>query len=406
MSEFVAPAGTYALTPIACALGRLAIPEIDNSTSAQTILMLEEGLQYFEELDAPPAPHSDPEMLQLAKVFDKRLENQITDGPAKNHLSKSLSRKALQLISDHAATCANMISPGLNEILAPRDSIAEGYGMPDMWEEAPRAVAFEKRYWGTIIQHPPVDQSMAKRVNLAETRDLIKFMWQDLLQEPTEPIVNSYLTSTHDNYHLFWSPTTTGLDYATPIHYDRATQLSFDLPHNVAHLIHLNKLMGEGEDTPVYDDSMPKRAYFEAVAVLSEFIMAKKVEEDPEIVQSLTDIFSFHGFEMTQDQLKEWLLQDRAFEFKLRCVRLYADYLMLDGCDFQETVEIIHKEMQIDRATVMAEVRKYMPWTGLGAVYTLGYRKLLNENTSSISKAVCGQDGKTQTAWEIQPPVK
>lgn len=344
-------------------------------------------------------PHTEPELLSQAVAFDRKLQNQLRKGPAGEFLKPVQLARSLELLSDHEEYCTRLLTSGAtNELLVDPNSITRAYGLPDMWDKSKATVEAELTRWGKDTVHPPIPEPLAETVSLDETRGLINLMWHEVLKVEDSLTARVYMTGAKDMYHLFWAPGAERLDYATPDSYNRATQFSFDLPHNVAHLAHLTALGGE-QGALRYNDSMAQRAYFESVAVLSEYVLTDALAGDPKIGEGMARILNLDPRAMSASELTEWMIQDRVFEFKLRATRLYADLLMVEGSSFEDATHEISEKLGIPLSQAEAETIKYLPWTGLGAVYTHGYRKLLESGMNTVPSAVRSSDGGSVQSW-------
>ena len=400
MSELLAPALTYELNVLASALGRFAANEADNTTLAGANEVTEFALTRLSESQAVAVPHTMPELLGQAINFDTKLIAQLNSEGISSQMKPTMRGAALSVVGGHKRECSGMlIGSATQEVLISPASIAEGYGTPGLDGDIDGVLTSEIDKWGSTRDHPAIPEFLAHSVSQKTTEDMINFFWRDIYGLPTDLKANIYLTDDDSRYHLFWSPVHNGLDYATPAAYDRATQLSFDIPHNVAHLAHL-ALMGDSKGVGRFRDLMDERAYFEAVAVLSEHEITEICKNEPERLERLTSILS-QGSEkpVSIDNLTNWIIADRSYEFKLRAARLYADKLSLEGHNFNDIVQTISKDLAISESNARAETLKYLPWTGLGAVYTLGYNALLNAGLSTVPEAITGANGVV-TTWE------
>jgi len=225
-----------------------------------------------------------------------------------------------------------------------------------------------------------------------ETRRLINVIKKTILAIDIPLFATIYLTQKPEDYHLFWSLTDEGSDYATPTEYGLDTQLSFDLPHNVSHLVHLSLLREQG--VYGYIDDMATRAFFEAIAVFSEMEIAQKLDTDPVAVSAISTALNSNR-DISETSLKEWIVADRSFEFRLRASRLLADLLAIEGAPLPEIIDIVSTTVQIPKHVAEAEVTKYLPWTGLGAIYTLGYRRLEQAGVTSVSDVLHDKPPRT-----------
>jgi hypothetical protein len=139
---------------------------------------------------------------------------------------------------------------------------------------------------------------------------------------------------------------------------------------------------------------MATRAFFEAIAVFSEYEMSVKLRKDKEVVKQI-----LRGFikkrKVSQKDLQKWLIEDREYNLKLRNVRLLSDMLTIQGYGFEEVVKRITICLKVSEEVARGEALKYYPWTGLGAIYTLGYRKLKNYGITELNQILKDNPPKT-----------
>ncbi len=403
MSELTAPAETYKLNTLASVLSRYAVPDLSASTRLQVGEMLDATIDDIIAYNVPVVPHTRTELLEEATAFDRKLLDQLRSGPAEQYVTDAQRRVVEGILSKHANHCVDARQKDAPwEMLVSPYAIAAAYGLNNLWEDPSGVIREEVDKWGKYTAHPDVPTMLRQRVGLDETRRLMSLMWRRVIGVTNEPDVHVYLTDDAQNYHVYWSPVAERLDYATPRDYDRATQLSFDLPHNATHLAHLDA-MQSGAGAARYDDSMPLRAYFEAVTVFSEQQTIGVAEEDPEFGEELSDILSIPPAEAGQMGVAEWVSHDRRYEFKLRAARYAADVMMTSGVTFDDTVSEISATFGIPVTDAANETRKYLAWTGLGAVYTFGYRQLEAAGVSTVMDAIRPTQGDAITSWATFP---
>jgi hypothetical protein len=351
------------------------------------------------EEDTPPVPHTNPELLRQALIFNKRLIAMLEHASSSSLVNKELASQLHLIINKHSEYCNSMIvADGAFEILINPASIAKRYGLPNLWKDVEAIISGEVNNWGKFTQHPSIPSTLARKVDTKTTKKLIQLMHSDLFRMSKTLDIEIAIKDDVRLHHLFWLPTASGVYYATPSSYDIATQFSFDIPHNVAHLNHLLALERKGALR--YDDDMPQRAYFEAVAVLSEFTIVDALRRDSDIGRKILEVLGINSEIMSVEKFNAWMVQDRSFEFKLRAARLYADYLVIQGYSFKEVAIRVSKKIGISIEHATNEIRKYLPWTGLGAVYTYGYRQLLISGIDNVKSAIYAQDGSTIQSWQ------
>lgn len=398
METAKAPAETYTLNVMASALGRFAIPRLDNESVQQSSELLGSVADILSLQDAPPVPHTDPELLRQTLAFDTKLITQLTVGPASERIDAALQQHALRQLTRHHNQCKDLQGTSLNNrLLVEPQEIADAYGLPDLWNDPQSVVNQEIKKYGKDTQHPDIPSPLLEQVTLGETQDLLHFMWDAVIQPRSRPHVTVRMTDKPSDYHVFWAPTAGAIDYATPTTYNRATQLSFDMPHNATHLAHLD-ILRQDLGAHRYDDSMQQRAYFEALTVFSEYITMRAAEDDPTFGQELAKVFKIPADQLSTESLAKWIADDRRYEFKLRAVRLMADSLMVQGYTFDDAVSNISEHFGIPETHARAETAKYLPWTGLGGVYTHGYRKLLALGKSTVQEAFF-EAGEPRQTW-------
>lgn len=393
-----APAETYRISMLASALGRYAVRDLDPDTARQTGQMLDESLEAIISYDVPPVPHNNNVLLQEAADFDSKLLRQINAGPARDHLTSVQRKTSLGILEKHKDFCTRSRGARSWEKFVEFEDVADVYGLPDLWSSPSDLIEDEIEKWGRQTQHPTIVESLSRPVALEETQKLLSLMWREVVGIDYDPAVKTYLTRNEDIHHLYWAPVSRGIDYATPEGYDRATQLSFDLPHNAAHLVHLD-LMGWGEGAARYKDDMAARAYFEAVAVLSEYKMLSRVKDNPDFAREIADIFKIQETDSI-DRLAQWMVADRSYEFKLRAARFASDFFMIQGASSSDIVSVLGEKFGMTTSDADKEMRKYAAWTGLGSVYSFGYRELLAKGVKSVKEAIVAPSGKVMSSWD------
>lgn len=391
------PAVTYQLNVLASAIGRFAAPNLGLETIRQAGDMCEQTIDAIRESGKPAVPHTNPVLLEEAQGFDEKLRRQLVYGAAQYFLPKNVLAAALETVDGHAEVCTELLDgKAAARLLVEPSEIADAYGITDLWDGSEEMVDAEADRWAVFREHPAVPKDLEKPVSATDTASMMKIMWDHVIGVDEHPVVRTYLAKYPEAYHVYWAPLADKLDYATPTTYDRATQLSFDIPHNATHLAHLNAI---SDDLGVfrYDDSMSQRAFFEAAAVYSELRGMEEAHTNPEFIAELSEALDLRT--MSSEELAEWIAQDRGYEFKLRAARYAADTLMIRGASFEETVHEVADALQIPLADSEKETRKYIAWTGLGAVYTAGYRKLEQAGVVKVKDALVYADGRAITSW-------
>jgi hypothetical protein len=391
------PAQTYQFNVLASAIGRFAPPNIDSHTINQSVAMFDNVVEVIREQAKPPVPHTCNTLLDEAMAFDLKLNRQLKSGPAAAYLSSKAISAAVEIVTDHVASCqALKTKDNSYEMLIDAESVAINYGLYDMWTNTDNVILEEAAKWSAFREHPEVGSDLLKKIGVDETKNMMSLMWTHIIGISDHPKTRIYSTDSASRYHLYWAPLYDTLDYATPASYDRATQLSFDLPHNAAHLAHLGAMKS---DLGVYryNDCMAQRAYFEAVAVLSEFHTFEQAQTNTDFTDEMYNILKPNY--LTKEALADWVVRDRGYEFKLRAARYAADVMMINGQGFSDTIHSISETFDIPLVAATKEAKKYLPWTGLGSIYSCGYKKLQSLGIRNTKEAITNSDGGVITSW-------
>lgn len=230
-------------------------------------------------------------------------------------------------------------------------------------------------------------------IDLSEL-DLLTQVFAKFANNPDIP--STYLESDQNKHYLFWIHDGIQSTCAIPIDYSMWEYLRFNSPHNDLHLAHLR---GINDWVLSYTDKMTERAYFEAVAVLSEKEFLEKFEQNNSLVTEIYEAFSTERKQYVWlEKFRLWSIQMRGYELRLRAVRLLADFCILQRhMNFADTVAKISSKFSLSEGDVEGEVRKYIEFPGLGAVYTYGSR-VLEKNIRRASEAII-TNGKVNRTW-------
>jgi len=384
------PAKSYDLNMLASMLGRTQVVTRSPETTKQIISATDEVIAILENKTKPLVPHTDKSLIHQIGIFTEKLHRMLNSDRVKQVLPSIQQARIAELLNLFN-TEVNLLGKGKYEQLILPSEIEEMFQFYGIWNSGWDELKHDLSRWQQI-EHPDTPNSLRQPITQDETVRLIDIMKREVLKIDVPLMASIYLTSEPENYHLFWAITAEGSDYVTPRSYGLDTQLSFDLPHNVAHLIHLQQL----KDLGVYGyvDDMPTRAFFEAIAVFAELEVVRKLEKDSAFAHNMVESLD-ESRDISGEELGEWMIEDRSFEFRLRASRLMADLLAIDGATLPEIVEIVSTSVNIPREVAQAEVSKYYPWTGLGAIYTLGYRKLEQAGILGIREVLTEQPPTT-----------
>ncbi|MEK9160191.1 MAG: hypothetical protein AAB383_05690 [Patescibacteria group bacterium] len=387
------PAKTYDLPMLSSMLGRCYVEGLSN-VDRDAISNFVRTLLDVLVLNKPLVPHADPVLLLKVKQDIARILRVTTDAQLITILGETL-------VSELRGVLYKILEE-LEEgnfdqnLLITRTQIEEMFGMRGMYENALEAGVAELQDKGGQFTHPELLPGLELKVSLEETKRLIQFVIENIFEMPAVENVNVSIIENPKNHHLFWTTRDGVINYVTPAKYDLATQFSFDIPHNAAHIAHLSQHANISVGT--YIDSMRERAFLESVAVLSEHQFMKKLGSGSEQVRKMFDLLDKErGLEARK--LEEWMLADRIFEARLRVARLLGDHFTLQGKNFEETALEVAKIVQLDLETARAEVYKYYSLTGLGGVYVLGPKQLLLSGIENPRDAMLTKDGQLRTSW-------
>jgi hypothetical protein len=211
------------------------------------------------------------------------------------------------------------------------------------------------------------------KVNKEFSERLFRFVAKDLMGYNFNNNIN--FTEQKNPYDLSWCVDKNGISYISPILLDFANFLSFEIPHNITHLIHLDKLDEQNHTT--YIDSMSQRAFFEGVAIYAERLFSGIVNIDK--------LYDFLSLELKIDsaEIKEWFEYVRSKENALRSVRLVSDVETMNGLGYSQVIKKMRDEISnISDDKLHSETSIYYQFTGLSSCYTPGGVKLIGDNAN------------------------
>ncbi len=212
------------------------------------------------------------------------------------------------------------------------------------------------------------------QVNKGFSERLFGFVAKNLMGYEFQNKIN--FTEQEQPSDLYWGVDQNGISYVSPLLLNFATFLSFEIPHNITHLIHLDQL-NEQEPT-TYIDSMSQRAYFEGVAVFAERLFSGVVDINP--------LYEFLSSELNIDsnQIKDWFEYVRSKENALRSVRLVSDMETMKGFGYSQVIDKMSEEIpNISVDKLHSETSIYYPFTGLSSCYTPGGMQLIYDYSNN-----------------------
>lgn len=354
---------------------------------------LDKSIDFLSSEDTPLVPRLDSMLAtELVKFVDK-MESMLHSTTISERMSDDRNKRLQELLQRFRGELEVMSTTVGSENLVSKDEIEKMLGFQKMWEDAERTVVEDASRWSEK-SHPDIPEALTYPIEIEETEKLIDVMKNVVLGYDMPLFARMALINNPSDYHLFWSVTMEGPDYVTPSGYGLDTQLSFDLPHNVAHLAHLSRIKDRG--IQAYIDDMATRAFFESVAVFSEYQIVEKLSQDSSVSFAIRSALS-QKRDITPEDLSDWIKKDRSYEFNLRNARLLADVLAVEGVPFEEIVHIVSDTLKIPLDDTYKQVTKYFPWTGLGAIYTMGHRRLLESGVTSVGELLSQE--AVPTTW-------
>lgn len=392
------PAAIYDLTTLASTLARHNVREFDGKTAAQLSQAHEETLDLLDD-ESPhkaPVPHTDPELLEAAAGFAQKTLHLLQIAEDQNRIARGIAIKTRSTIERFMGSLR--LLEGTSGVWLCEDAeIDTMFGMNISAERVKAIMADETQKLSGAEMPGAPPQGLRTSVTEGETQRLFKTVRKDLFRAGViDPQL--YIEPMPEKHYLFWTPTADGQECAVPDNYSVADHFRFHCPHNDAHLAHLHDLSSHG--VGAYTDFMDERAFLEAIAVLSEWQILEMLKTDNDLASSLHDALEpDRRTQISPESLRRWMIEMRTYECRLRAARLVADVLTIqERLPFEEMVERSMAITGLTREDAEAEARKYYFLPGLGAVYTLGYRKMLE---NGIDNPIAGfqNNGATIRTW-------
>lgn len=393
------PAAIYDLTTVASTLARHNVRSFDEKTSSQLGDIHEETVALLdaELAHKAPVPHTDPELLKAAAGFAEKTLQLLQIAQDHDHIAPNVAAKTRESIQRFRASLRLLESGPVKWLCDPED-IDEMFGIAINTPEARTTMIEETSKLAHALPSKTVPLGIQMPVNEGEAQRIFQTVRRELFSAATiDPML--YTEARPERHYLFWTPTAEGQECAVPDSYSLADHFRFHSPHNDAHLSHLHDLSKHG--VSAYTDFMDERAFFEAIAVHSEWQILESLQRNGDgLVESLYDgLESERRSHLSPEELRRWMIEMRSYECRLRAARLVADVLTIqDRLPFEEMVQRSMSITGLSREDAESEARKYYFLPGLGAVYTLGYRKMLDHG---ISNSIAGfrDNGTTIRTW-------
>lgn len=378
------PAAIYDLTAVASSLARHNVRSFDERTSSQLSDVHEETLDLLQR-ELPhkaPVPHTDPELLKAADAFAVKALQLLQIAESQERIARAVATKTRETIERFRASL-RLLDGGSSQWLCDECEIDAMFGIDVSTSQANAIMLRETSELSVALPPLAAPQGMEKPVSNREINNLFRAVRGGLFGESAiDPVL--YTEDRPEQHYLFWTPTAEKQECAVPNSYSLADHFRFHCPHNDAHLSHLNDLSEHG--VSAYTDFMDERAFFEAIAVLSEWQILDVLKNNgSDLSMSLQDgLDSERRSSVSPDSLRRWMIEMRTYECRLRAARLAADVLTIqEKLPFEEMVQRSMAITGLSREDAEAEARKYYFLPGLGAVYTLGYRKMLDQGVKN-----------------------
>ncbi len=378
------PAAIYDLTAVASSLARHNVRSFDVRTSSQLSDVHQETLDLLQR-ESPhkaPVPHTDPELLKAADAFAVKALQLLQIAESQERIARAVATKTREIIERFRASLS-LLNGRSPQWLCDEKEIDAMFGIDVSISQANAIMLQETSELAGAMPPITTPSGMTKVVSNEEVARLFRTVRCELFEAPSiEPIL--YTEDRPERHYLFWTPTAEEQECAVPNSYSLADHFRFHCPHNDAHLSHLNDLSQHG--VSAYTDFMDERAFFEAIAVLSEWQILDALKNNGgNLTMGLHDsLDEERRLNLSPDDLKRWMIDMRTYECRLRAARLVADVLTIqEKLPFEEMVRQSMAITGLSREDAEAEARKYYFLPGLGAVYTLGYRKMLDQGVKN-----------------------
>lgn len=384
------PTQNYDFAPVASLLGKYNARDSEDSRE-QLDKALDSALTEIESSDKPPIPHADPELVKGLQsfLFETVLSILNEAGESVPKYLQSRVRLAVQKLNERMVN----LRPKAR-ILCSVQEIQDMFGLV-MPEDKLREIVEEENESRKCWKVPAQIKALDKPVTIDEVKKIFEVVRGKVLG--TNAFNPDFYLDRPEKHHLFWSPKETGQQCVIPFNYSMADYLRLHSPHNDAHLYHLNAI--PEQSVVSYCDFMDERAFFEAVAVYAEWQMLEAAGKRAFIEDLHSQFSADRQRRISKNQLQDWLLNCRGHEFHLRSVRLMGDVITLfSENSFDDTVDEVTLFTGLSRDEVQAEVRKYYHFPGLGATYTVGFKKLKEHGIISIHDAFF-QNNQVVTTW-------
>jgi len=393
------PSTIYDLTTLASAVARYNVRGQDSETLEQVRAAHAEAIRLVgaESAHKAPVPHTDKELLSLSEGFAMKILILLDIAEQTENVYPDMAADTRKIIGSFGDTLRKL--EGSPEWMIDPREIDDMFGITVADDHAKKVMHAEITDLRDTEAPTDIPDAIQTPISEDEANAVFQGVRRSLFKaDPIDPLL--YIEPTPERHYLFWTPTSRMQECAVPQAYSVADHFRFHSPHNDAHLSHLRALDAHG--TGAYMDYMDERAYFEAIAVHSEWQIRHALRNDDgslkyELHNALSET---RRQSMSADAFADWMVAMRAYECRLRAARLVADVLTIDErLPFHEMLERSISLTGVSRRDAEDEARKYYLFPGLGAVYTLGYRQLLDHGITNPMDAIY-QKGSITRTWK------
>ena len=365
---FVLP---YDLSIILSYLTRLNNSNSSLEDSLGVESMLNELVTLLESSEVTLSIHNDS--LHISQILRQVefLLRLVDDHIAWDRLNWELWKRIKFLLGGYKKRLNSIPISSTREFYLTSRKIEDIFQSPWMFQSWAAIIKTELIKWWQKKVHPNTD-SLAETLDIEKIKRLMKFAVEELFWSKM-PQINYHDAKNSWVHKLLWNQNSSWTNYIVAP-YRIADYLSFEFPHNATHLVHLSRL---DKNVNAYFDSMSQRSFFEWLAVLSEYFEYDQFGKNRELWNDLHDILWLNPKWISKQQLRDFLIADRIFEFRLRAVRLMGDLLVMEWYSLEEIIRETASAFWFDEEITKSEITKYYSHTGLWGIYTFGYLRLL-----------------------------
>ena len=263
-----------------------------------------------------------------------------------------------------------------------KDKISAIFWFEGLFDSAQQKLKLE--LWKRDALVHPDKSKLFNQISMNEVQRITNFAVTQLFNVDIFPI-NFYKDNDFWKHIIYWNKTQKWVNYVIPP-LTIEQYLSFDLPHNTTHLLHLYNLWGGVES---YVDELEERCFFEALAVLSEHLAVTSLSKNKELSHDLFWCLNKENQKkISKDEFQNFIVNDRKFEFRLRAVRLIADILLVNGYSYHNIVQEVMDIVWVNQTCAENEIKKYIAQPWLWAIYILWYNKMLALDVTNPAEVI------------------